>query len=57
LFWLFALFAFFLWLSYTNFKHLVVTRRLWLQNALVLLSVVVSIYGAVAFLWEYTRYL
>lgn len=41
-----ALFALLLWLSYTNFRHLTVGWRLWLDNAFVLLFVVFLVSGS-----------
>lgn len=38
-----ASFLLLLWLSYTNFKHLTVGWRLWLENAAVLLLVVIAV--------------
>lgn len=50
-----AAFALLLWLSFTNFKHLAVGWRLWLENASVLLVVVFLVCGYVLFL-QLTRY-
>lgn len=51
-----ALFALLLWLSYTNFRHLSVGRRLWLENASVLFVVVILIWGSTLLFGQLTAY-
>jgi hypothetical protein len=49
-----ALFTLLLWLSYTNFKHAMVGRRLWLENFCVLFAVLVFVYPAY---WALAKFL
>lgn len=44
-----ALSALLLWLSYANFKRITVGRRLWLENASVLLFVIIFVFGSIIF--------